>query len=82
MPAGSQSIVNELIRAAASIPKDITDAELDKHVADLLVKEAKEKESRFRELGIGVYLDSVRQEWVASASEGGRMTLIHLDDID
>jgi hypothetical protein len=62
MPPGGQSIVNELIRAAASIPKDITDAELDKHVADLLVKEAKEKESRFKELGIGVYLDSEREE--------------------
>jgi hypothetical protein len=60
--APGASIVNGLIRAAASIPKDISDAELDKHVAELLVKEAKAKESKWREFGIGVYLDSMRQE--------------------
>jgi len=62
MPPGTASIVNDLIRAAASIPKDISDVELDKHVAELLVKEAKAKESRWKELGIGVYLESVRDE--------------------
>lgn len=52
------SIVNELIRAAASVPQDISDSDLDKHVADLLVKEAKAKESRWKELGIGALLNS------------------------
>jgi hypothetical protein len=68
MPAGSASIVNNLIRAAASIPKDISDEDLDRHVADLLVKEAREKESRWRELGIGVYLNSIENELVSCTS--------------
>lgn len=58
------SIVNDLIRAANSIPSNISDSDLDKYVAELLVKEAKEKEVKWKEMGIGVYLDSMRDEWV------------------
>lgn len=46
-------IVNQLVRAAASIPTDISDTDLDRHVAELLAKEAKDKEVRWREMGIG-----------------------------
>lgn len=51
------SIVDQLVRAAAAIPANIPDDELNRHVADILAKEAKEKESKWREMGIGVYLD-------------------------
>ncbi|KAJ9107214.1 hypothetical protein QFC20_003749 [Naganishia adeliensis] len=51
------SIVDKLVRAAAAVPSDIPDDELNRHVADILAKEAKEKESKWREMGIGVYLE-------------------------
>ncbi len=51
------SIVNSLVRAAASIPTDVSDAELDKYVADLLAREAKEKEVKWREYGLSAYLE-------------------------
>ncbi|KAJ9095796.1 hypothetical protein QFC19_007410 [Naganishia cerealis] len=50
------SIVDKLVRAAAAVPTDIPDEQLNRHVADLLAKEAKEKEAKWREMGIGVYL--------------------------
>lgn len=56
-PSSSSSIVNTLIRAAAAIPQDISDADLDKHVADLLAREAKEKEVKWREFGLSAYLE-------------------------
>lgn len=49
-------IVDKLVRAAAAVPSDIPDDELNRHVAEILAKEAKEKESKWREMGIGVYL--------------------------
>ncbi|KAJ9121572.1 hypothetical protein QFC22_002191 [Naganishia vaughanmartiniae] len=51
------SIVDKLVRAAAAVPTDIPDDQLNRHVADLLAKEAKEKEAKWREMGIGVYLN-------------------------
>lgn len=50
------SIVDKLVRAAAAVSADIPDDELNRHVADILAKEAKEKESKWREMGIGAYL--------------------------
>ena len=52
------NVVNSLIRAAAAIPNDITDADLDRHVARLLADEAKAKEQSWKELGLGAYLNS------------------------
>lgn len=49
-------VVNNLIRAAASIPQNISDTDLDKHVAQLLANEAKAKEKSWSELGLGAYL--------------------------
>lgn len=47
------SVVNNLVRAASSVPADISDAELDSHVAKLLADEAKVKEAKWSELGLG-----------------------------
>ncbi|WVO21234.1 uncharacterized protein IAS62_002541 [Cryptococcus decagattii] len=46
------SVVNRLVRAAAGISQDISDAELDSHVAQLLAEEAKAKELKWSELGL------------------------------
>lgn len=51
------SIVDKLVRAAAAVPTDIPDDQLNRHVADLLAREAKEKEAKWREMGIGAYLN-------------------------
>jgi hypothetical protein len=50
------SVVNKLVRAAASVPTDISDTDLDAHVASLLAAEAKANESKWAELGLGAYL--------------------------
>jgi hypothetical protein len=47
------SVVNNLVRAAAGIPADITDKDLDKHVAELLAREAKERDAKWSEIGLG-----------------------------
>lgn len=52
------SVVNNLVRAAAGIPADISDKDLDKHVAELLSKEAKEREMKWSEIGLGGLLSS------------------------
>lgn len=52
------SVVNNLVRAAAGIPADISDTELDRHVSELLAKEAKEKEMKWSEIGLGGLLGS------------------------
>ena len=46
------SVVNSLVRAAAGIPQDISDSDLDAHVAQLLADEAKSKEKNWSELGL------------------------------
>ncbi|OCF44662.1 hypothetical protein I317_01549 [Kwoniella heveanensis CBS 569] len=46
------SVVNNLVRAAAGIKADISDADLDAHVAKLLAEEAKVKEMKWSELGL------------------------------
>lgn len=51
------SVVNKLVRAAASVPAEITDADLDAHVARILAEEAKANDNRWSELGLGAYLN-------------------------
>ncbi|WVR07644.1 hypothetical protein IAU60_004686 [Kwoniella sp. DSM 27419] len=46
------SVVNNLVRAAAGIPPTISDADLDAHVAKLLADEAEAKEIKWSELGL------------------------------
>lgn len=47
------SVVNNLVRAAAGIPADISDGDLDRHVAELLAREAKERDAKWSEIGLG-----------------------------
>ena len=53
-------VVNNLVRAAAGIPSDISDLDLDRHVAELLAAEAKEKEKSWSELGLSALLGGGR----------------------
>ncbi|WVN86495.1 uncharacterized protein L203_101659 [Cryptococcus depauperatus CBS 7841] len=46
------SIINNLVRATSGIAENVSDAELDVHVAKLLAEEAKAKESQWSELGL------------------------------
>ena len=51
------NVVNRLVRAAASVPTDISDADLDAHVAKLLSAEARANDLKWSEIGLGAYLD-------------------------
>ncbi|CAK9783277.1 hypothetical protein CC85DRAFT_282016 [Cutaneotrichosporon oleaginosum] len=51
------SVVNKLVRAAASVPAEISDADLDAHVARILAEEAKANDHKWSELGLGAYLN-------------------------
>ncbi|WVQ66951.1 uncharacterized protein L199_005142 [Kwoniella botswanensis] len=46
------SVVNNLVRAAAGISSTISDTDLDAHVAKLLAEEAKARELKWSELGL------------------------------
>ncbi|CAK5264436.1 unnamed protein product [Mycena citricolor] len=54
------SVVAELVRASMgnSVPQQVTDDDLDRHVAELILKEAKKKAERFGQDGIKAYLRS------------------------
>jgi hypothetical protein len=54
------NVVNNLVRAAAGIPSDISDSDLDRHVAALLASEAKAKEKSWSELGLSAFLGTSR----------------------
>ncbi len=58
------TVVNNLVRAAAGIPSDISDADLDRHVAELLASEAKAKEKSWSELGLSAFLGDGRDSYV------------------
>jgi hypothetical protein len=58
------SVVSSLVRAAAGISADISDAELDAHVAKLLAEEAKASELKWSELGLGGLLGTGRDAYV------------------
>lgn len=52
------SVVSSLVRASmgSSVPGTITDDDLDRHVAELILKEAKQKAARYLEHGVRAYL--------------------------
>lgn len=52
------SVVSSLLRAqlGTSMPSSVTDEELDRHVAELIVKEAKQKADRYLQEGVRAYL--------------------------
>ena len=52
------SVVSNLVRAqmGASVPSSVSDDDLDRHVAELILKEAKQKLERYGTDGIRAYL--------------------------
>jgi len=61
-PMSLNSVVNNLVRAAAGIPADISDGDLDRHVAELLAKEAKVRDAKWSEIGLGGLLGNDRSQ--------------------
>lgn len=50
------NVVSDLIRAAAgSSARNVSDADVDKYVADLILKEAQEKRKKYDVLGVKAY---------------------------
>lgn len=50
------SVVANLIRAAAgSSAKNVSDQDVDKYVADLILKEAQEKRTKYDKVGVEAY---------------------------
>lgn len=52
------SVVSNLVRASmgASVPSTVPDDDLDRHVAELILKEAKQKAEKYAKEGIRAYL--------------------------
>lgn len=55
---GLSSVVSSLVRAqmGASVSSDVTDEDLDRHVADLLIKEAKKRAETYSQRGVRAYI--------------------------
>ncbi|KAF8899298.1 hypothetical protein BD779DRAFT_1795755 [Infundibulicybe gibba] len=58
MSSSLSSVVSNLVRASmgSSVSNTVTDSDLDRHVAELILKEAKKKAERYGEHGIRAYL--------------------------
>ncbi|KZS93036.1 hypothetical protein SISNIDRAFT_508679 [Sistotremastrum niveocremeum HHB9708] len=52
------NVVSQLVRASmgASVPTNVTDEELDRHIAELIVQEAKKKATQYSTEGVRAYL--------------------------
>ncbi len=52
------SVVSNLVRASmgTSIASNVTDDDLDRHIAELILKESKQKAERYAKEGIRAYL--------------------------
>jgi hypothetical protein len=59
-PGGStlNDAVSQLVRASMGtvISDSLSNEELDRHVAELILQEAKQKEERYEELGLRAYI--------------------------
>jgi len=57
MTSSLSSMVSDLVRAqmGTSLSSSVTDEELDRHVAELIVKEAKKKAELYMQSGIRAY---------------------------
>lgn len=53
------SVVSSLVRASmgSAVSNDVADDDLDRHVAELILKEAKQKGDRYNTEGIRAYLN-------------------------
>ena len=56
--ASLSSVVSGLVRAqmGASVSSTVTDEDLDRHVAELILKEAKKKAEQYGKQGVSAYL--------------------------
>lgn len=54
------SVVSDLVRASmgTSVSPSVTDEELDKHVRELLIRDAKKRAEKYGQQGIRAYLAS------------------------
>lgn len=52
------SVVSDLMRASmgSTVPKTVTDEELDRHIGEIILREAKQKAERYKKDGIRAYL--------------------------
>lgn len=57
-PTTLSSVVSNLVRAqmGTSISSTVTDEDLDRHIADLILKEAKQKAEKYGKEGVKAYL--------------------------
>lgn len=60
MMTSLSSVVSNLVRASmgTSVPYDVPDEDLDKHIAEVILKEAKQKAENYPKMGIQAYLPS------------------------
>ena len=60
MASSLSSVVSDLVRAqmGTSVPTSVTDEELDRHVAELIVREAKKKAELYMQSGIRAYTNN------------------------
>ncbi|EIN14254.1 hypothetical protein PUNSTDRAFT_123873 [Punctularia strigosozonata HHB-11173 SS5] len=58
MSSSLSSVVSDLVRAqmGSSVPSTVSDEDLDRHVAELILKEARQKADRYATSGIAAYL--------------------------
>lgn len=59
-PNTLSTVVSNLVRASmgTSLSPTVTDEDLDRHVAELILKEAKKKAERYSQQGIRAYIAS------------------------
>lgn len=78
MASSLSSVVSNLLRASmgSSVPKTVTDDDLDRHVAELILKDAKKKAERYGEHGIRAYLPNGGCVSLSSADECFQIYLI------
>lgn len=57
-PASLSSVVSNLVRAqmGTSVPGTVTDDDLDRHIAEMILKEAKQKAEKYGTEGVKAYL--------------------------
>lgn len=60
MSSSLSSVVSNLVRSSmgTSVSRNVTDDDLDRHVAELIVREAKKKAERYGQQGIRAYVSS------------------------
>ena len=60
MSSSLSSVVSNLVRTSVgtSVSSNVTEDDLDRHVAELIVREAKKKAERYGQQGIRAYISS------------------------